>query len=126
MEQTGTSSDTRGVNAAYEPKEHTFFKQIQTVWKIATPEYLTGNPEDVESIRFLGMEIEIDTSTNNWIVHQQLAGARMIDFPLDACMAQEQLLETIEQELNGHCDCEQQSGWHARILIHSLTRCANV
>eukprot|EP00971_Amphidinium_carterae_P283092 5620095-Amphidinium_carterae.1 len=37
----------------------------------ATPEYLTGNPDDVESIRFLGMEIEKDSKNNNWIVHQQ-------------------------------------------------------
>eukprot|EP00971_Amphidinium_carterae_P343534 6483317-Amphidinium_carterae.1 len=49
----------------------TFFKKIQTVWEIATPEYLTGDPEDVESIRSLGMEIEVEPSTNNWIVHQQ-------------------------------------------------------
>eukprot|EP00971_Amphidinium_carterae_P231899 4602163-Amphidinium_carterae.1 len=48
-----------------------FFKHLQTVWDIATPEYLTGSPDDVDSIRFLGMEIEKDNETNNWIVHQQ-------------------------------------------------------
>eukprot|EP00971_Amphidinium_carterae_P245330 4872066-Amphidinium_carterae.1 len=48
-----------------------FFKQIQAVWEIATPKYLTGYAEDVESIRFLGMEIEIDKSHNNWTAHQQ-------------------------------------------------------
>eukprot|EP00971_Amphidinium_carterae_P156461 3101562-Amphidinium_carterae.1 len=49
-----------------------FFKHLQSVWEIATPEYLTGEPEDVESIRFFGMEIEKDVKNNNWIVHQQL------------------------------------------------------
>eukprot|EP00971_Amphidinium_carterae_P027039 533101-Amphidinium_carterae.1 len=39
--------------------------------KIASPEYLTGEPEDVESTRFLGMEIEIDRVTHDWIIHQQ-------------------------------------------------------
>eukprot|EP00971_Amphidinium_carterae_P005165 103040-Amphidinium_carterae.1 len=39
----------------------------ETVWDVATPEYLTGQPEDVESIRFLGMEIEKDNKTNDWI-----------------------------------------------------------
>eukprot|EP00971_Amphidinium_carterae_P248241 4928380-Amphidinium_carterae.3 len=44
---------------------------MQSVWEIATPEYLTGEPDDVESIRFLGMEIETDRRTHDWIVHQQ-------------------------------------------------------
>eukprot|EP00971_Amphidinium_carterae_P110495 2188808-Amphidinium_carterae.1 len=42
-----------------------FFKHMQTVWDIATPEYPTGKPEDVEYIRFLGMEIEKDNKTND-------------------------------------------------------------
>eukprot|EP00971_Amphidinium_carterae_P097624 1931901-Amphidinium_carterae.2 len=48
-----------------------FFGHLQTVWEIATPEYLTREPEDVDSIRFLGMEIEKNVKDNNWIVHQQ-------------------------------------------------------
>eukprot|EP00971_Amphidinium_carterae_P307832 6117930-Amphidinium_carterae.2 len=41
---------------------------MQKTWEIATPEYLAGESEAVESIRFLGMEIETD---HDWIIHQQ-------------------------------------------------------
>eukprot|EP00971_Amphidinium_carterae_P185294 3679387-Amphidinium_carterae.2 len=44
---------------------------MQTIWEVATPEYLTGEPEDVESIRFLGMEIETCRKSHDLIVHQQ-------------------------------------------------------
>eukprot|EP00971_Amphidinium_carterae_P039693 779698-Amphidinium_carterae.1 len=48
-----------------------FCKRMQSVWEIATPEYLAGEPDDVESIRFLGMEIETNKKTHDWTGHQQ-------------------------------------------------------
>ncbi len=47
------------------------FKALGKFWELSSPEYLGTGRDDVDVIRFLGMDIELGTTKGSWIAHQQ-------------------------------------------------------
>ena len=41
------------------------------VWKGSNPDYLGRQPGDVDTVRFLGLDIELGPEEGTWLVHQQ-------------------------------------------------------
>ena len=41
------------------------------VWKGSNPDYLGQQPGDVDTMRFLGLDIELGPEEGTWLVHQQ-------------------------------------------------------
>ena len=48
-----------------------FLDAVRQKWDLATPEYLGQQEGDVDSLRFLGMDIEQGREENTWVIHQQ-------------------------------------------------------
>ena len=46
-------------------------KQLLHVWKGSNPDFLGREPGDVDTLRFLGLDIELGEQEGTWLVHQQ-------------------------------------------------------
>ena len=45
--------------------------QLLHVWKGSNPDFLGREPGDVDTLRFLGLDIELGEQEGTWLVHQQ-------------------------------------------------------
>ena len=45
--------------------------QLLHVWKGSNPDFLGREPGDVDTLRFLGLDIELGEQGGTWLVHQQ-------------------------------------------------------
>ena len=51
---------------SYNHCSHSYF-----VWKGSNPDFLGREPGDVDTLRFLGLDIELGEQEGTWLVHQQ-------------------------------------------------------
>ena len=50
---------------------HPLLTRLLDVWKESNPDFLGRQPGDVDTMRFLGLDIELDPEEGTWLVHQQ-------------------------------------------------------